>query len=103
MGLGVRDGNGVIFVSHRGDVYPAGFLPHPSLGNVRAKPLSEIYSGAPPLQALRNMDALGGKCGACEFRWACGGSRARAYAMTGDLMGADPLCNYQVGAVPAVG
>ncbi len=103
MGFGVRDGNGVIFVSHRGEVYPAGFLPYPPLGNVRTRPLSEIYSGAPPLQALRNMDALGGKCGACEFRWACGGSRARAYAMTGDLMGADPLCNYQVAAVPTVG
>jgi radical SAM protein len=98
MGFGVRDGNGVIFISHRGDVHPAGFLPHPLLGNVRDRPLSEIYRESPALRALRDMDALTGKCGACDFRWACGGSRARAYAMTGDPMGADPFCAYQPAA-----
>ncbi|MBI1723049.1 MAG: TIGR04053 family radical SAM/SPASM domain-containing protein [Gemmatimonadetes bacterium] len=95
MGFGMRDGNGVIFVSHRGDVYPAGFLPAPLLGNVRQRPLSEIYRRAPALHQLRNMDALHGKCGACEFRWACGGSRSRAYAATGDFMAAEPTCIYQ--------
>lgn len=94
MGFGVRDGNGVIFVSHRGDVYPAGFLPYPCLGNVRQRPLSEIYRTSPALLELRDMDQLRGKCGTCEFRWACGGSRARAYAMTGDYLGSDPLCSY---------
>lgn len=94
MGFGIRDGNGVIFVSHRGDVYPAGFLPYPLLGNVRERPLSEIYSGAPALLELRDMDRLHGKCGTCDFRWACGGSRARAYAMTGDYLGSDPFCSY---------
>jgi len=92
MGFGVRDGNGVIFVSHRGEVHPAGFLPHPLLGNVRQTPLSEIYRTAPPLLALRDMDRLHGPCAACAYRWACGGSRARAYAMTGDLMESDPFC-----------
>lgn len=95
MGLGVRDGNGVIFVSHRGDVYPAGFLPYPLLGNVRERPLSIIYRTSPELQRLRDMDALRGKCGACEFRWACGGSRARAYAMEGDPLASDPFCAYE--------
>jgi radical SAM protein with 4Fe4S-binding SPASM domain len=95
MGFGVRDGNGVIFVSHRGDVYPAGFLPHPSLGNVRQRPLSAIYRDHPALQELRDMTRLKGKCGECEFRWACGGSRARAYAMTGDVLESDPFCAYQ--------
>lgn len=95
MGLGVRDGNGVIFVSHRGDVYPAGFLPYPTLGNVRDQPLSEIYRTAPGLLSLRDMDRLNGKCGACALRWACGGSRARAWAMTGDPMATDPLCPYE--------
>ena len=95
MGFGVRDGNGVIFVSHHGDVYPAGFLPSPHLGNVRERPLSEIYRTAPALRALRNPDGFRGKCGVCEFRWACGGSRARAFAMTGDLLGSDPFCSYQ--------
>lgn len=95
MGFGVRDGHGVIFVSHRGDVYPAGFLPAPLLGNVRERPLSEIYRRSPSLQALRDMDQLRGKCGACAFRWICGGSRARAYAMTGDPLAADPSCVFQ--------
>jgi radical SAM protein len=94
MGFGVRDGNGVIFVSHRGGVYPAGFLPHPHLGNIRERPLSEIYRSAAALRVLRDADAFTGKCGGCEFRWACGGSRARAYAMTGDVLGSDPFCSY---------
>ncbi len=101
MGFGVRDGNGVIFVSHRGEVYPAGFLPHPRLGNVRETPLSELYRDAPALQVLRNMDRLNGACGGCDWRWACGGSRARAWAMTGDLMGSDPFCLVPAGAAPA--
>lgn len=98
MGFGVRDGNGVIFVSHRGDVHPAGFLPYPHLGNVRERPLSEIYRSAPALRALRDADGFTGRCGACEFRWACGGSRARAFAMTGDVLGSDPLCAYEPAA-----
>jgi radical SAM protein len=97
MGFGVRDGNGVIFVSHRGEVFPAGFLPYPSLGNVRETPLSELYATAPALVALRDMDQLRGACGRCTFRWACGGSRARAYAMTGDVMETDPFCEVPAG------
>lgn len=100
-GLGVRDGNGVIFVSHRGDVFPAGFLPYPVLGNVREEPLSQLYREAPQLLELRNMENLRGACGRCEFRWACGGSRARAYAMTGDAMETDPLCALAVAGAPA--
>ncbi|MFQ5479335.1 MAG: TIGR04053 family radical SAM/SPASM domain-containing protein [Candidatus Binatia bacterium] len=99
MGFGIRDGNGVVFVSHVGDVYPAGFLPHPLLGNVRQTPLSDIYRDAPALQTLRDAESLKGNCGSCEFHWACGGSRARAYAMTGDALETDPLCAYD----PATG
>jgi len=95
MGFGIRDGNGVIFVSHRGEVYPAGFLPYPLLGNVREKPLSSIYRDSPLLMELRDMDRVKGKCGRCEFRWVCGGSRARAYAVTGDYMAEEPCCTYQ--------
>ena len=95
MGFGIRDGNGVIFVSHKGEVYPAGFLPSPLLGNVREKPLSEIYRNSPLLRELRDMDRVTGKCGDCEFRWVCGGSRARAYAITGDYLAAEPICVYQ--------
>ncbi len=96
MGFGVRDGNGVIFVSHKGEVYPAGFLPAPFLGNVREKLLSDIYRNSPLLMELRDMDRVTGKCGCCEFRWICGGSRARAYAVTGNYLAEEPLCVYNV-------
>lgn len=95
MMLGVRDGNGVVFVSHVGDVHPAGFLPHPLLGNVRDTPLEEIYRHHPALLELRDPDAYTARCGRCEYKWACGGSRARAWTMTGDALGEDPLCAYQ--------
>lgn len=95
MAMGVRDGNGVVFVSHTGDVHPAGFLPHPLLGNVREEPLEALYRDAPALRMLRDPDQLRGRCGVCDYRWACGGSRARAFAMTGDAMGEDPLCAYR--------
>ena len=91
----MRDGNGVVFVSHRGDVLPAGFLPHPHLGNVREDSLAAVYSDSPQLAELRNMNLLKGKCGDREFRWLCGGSPARAYGMTGDAMESDPSCTYE--------
>jgi len=95
MGFGIRDGNGVVFVSHKGEVYPAGFLPYPLLGNLRTQPLSDIYRNSPFLLELRDMDRLKGKCGRCEFRWVCGGSRARAYGLTADPMESDPFCAYE--------
>ena len=101
MGFGVRDGNGVVFVSHVGEVYPAGFLPYPLLGNVRDRSLREIYADSPALHELRDANSLRGRCGRCEYRFACGGSRARAYAMTGDVLGDDPLCDYQPKAAAA--
>ena len=95
MGFGMRDGNGVVFVARNGDVYPAGFLPHPKLGNVKHDSVSAIYRTHPALLELRDMDRLDGKCGRCEFRWLCGGSRARAFAASGNLLGPEPLCSYQ--------
>jgi len=96
-GLGIRDGNGVVFVSHLGDVTPAGFLPI-RIGNVRETKLSDLYRGAPLMVDLRDADRLEGKCGRCDYRWACGGSRARAYGMTGNAMGSDPFCAYDPSA-----
>jgi radical SAM protein with 4Fe4S-binding SPASM domain len=98
-GLGIRDGNGVIFVSHRGRVLPSGFVPHTPLGNVKETPLHELYRSAPALQELRNMDHLHGKCGRCEFRWICGGSRARAAAVGGHMLAEEPLCAYEPSAL----
>lgn len=90
---GVNDGDGFVFVSHRGDIYPSGFLPV-SAGNVRTHDLAEVYRTHELFRALRDRSRLGGKCGACEYRAVCGGSRARAFAMTGDWLAADPLCAY---------
>ena len=92
-GFGVRDGNGIMFISHIGEIYPSGFLPIP-LGNVRREDPVAIYREHPLFVALRDPDALKGKCGRCPFRAICGGSRARAYAVTGDPLESDPLCPY---------
>jgi MoaA/NifB/PqqE/SkfB family radical SAM enzyme len=99
-GFGVRDGNGVVFVSHTGDVSPSGFLDLPT-GNVRSASLVDIYRGAPLFQALRDVDRFGGRCGVCRFRAICGGSRARAWAATGDPLAEDPLCTLDVPALRA--
>jgi radical SAM protein len=90
---GVNDGDGFLFVSHRGDIYPSGFLPK-SAGNVRTDDVVEVYRTHDLFRSLRDRSQLKGKCGVCEFRTVCGGSRARAYAMTGDPLEADPLCAY---------
>jgi radical SAM protein with 4Fe4S-binding SPASM domain len=92
--LGVNDGKGVVFVSHVGVVQPSGFLPL-GAGNIRQRPLADIYRNAPLFRQLRNPDLLKGKCGVCEFRHICGGSRARAYAVTGDYLRSDPYCVYR--------
>ncbi|MBI2916716.1 MAG: TIGR04053 family radical SAM/SPASM domain-containing protein [Chloroflexi bacterium] len=99
---GVNDGNGVVFISHVGDVCPSGFLPV-SGGNVRQQPLAEVYRGSKLFRELRDTSRLKGKCGRCEFNRICGGSRARAYAMTGDYLEAEPCCVYQPRAPAPVG
>ncbi len=83
----VNDGKGFVFISHVGNVYPSGFLPIHA-GNMRETPLGEIYRNAPIFKALRDTKRLEGKCGACEYKEICGGSRARAYALTGDPLAA---------------
>ncbi len=90
---GVGDGDGFLFVNHRGEIFPSGFLPV-SAGNVRTHDLIDVYRTHELFRALRDRDRLEGKCGVCEYRSVCGGSRARAYAMTGNWMAADPLCAY---------
>jgi radical SAM protein len=90
----VNDGKGFLFISHVGNVYPSGFLPIDA-GNVRQTPLSEIYREAPIFKALRDTSQLKGKCGVCEYKEICGGSRARAYALTGDPLAPEPCCIFQ--------
>ncbi len=89
-----RDGKGIMFISHTGDIQPSGFLPI-TAGNVRHDDIGEVYRTSPLFVKLRDDDALQGKCGICEFRKICGGSRARAYAVYGDMMAEDNLCPWQ--------
>ncbi len=91
--LAVSDARGVVFISRRGDVQPSGFLPI-IVGNVRERPLTDIYASSPLLRAIRDPERLRGRCGRCEFRSLCGGSRAQAFARSGDPLGEDPTCPY---------
>jgi len=92
--LGVNDGRGVVFISHTGNVQPSGFLNLVG-GNIRARSLADIYRDSPLFRSVRDFTQLTGKCGVCEFKSICGGSRSRAYAITGDPMRSDPYCLYQ--------
>ena len=95
-----NDGNGIFFVSHLGDVYPSGFLPYRT-GNVRTDDVVELYREHPMFKSLRDPGALKGKSGMCPFNVVCGGSRARAFAMTGDPLEAEPCCPYLPAAISA--
>lgn len=99
----VNAGKGFAFVAYNGEVYPSGFLPL-SAGNIRRIPLRTIYRLSPLMQALRDPDRLKGRCGLCEYRCLCGGSRSRAYAVTGDYLAEEPCCAYvpSPGALPQV-
>jgi radical SAM protein len=91
---GVSDGKGFVFISHQGEVYPSGFLPI-SGGNVRRDSLVDIYRNRALFRVLRDTSLREGKCGLCEYHKICGGSRSRAYALTGDFLAEDPRCVFQ--------
>ena len=95
----INAGNGFVFISHLGDVFPSGFMPVKA-GNVREQSLVDIYRSAPLFQTLRDPDSLEGRCGLCEFNGICGGSRSRAYAVTGNPMAEEPFCTYEPGTFP---
>lgn len=92
--IGINDGKGFMFISHAGGIRPSGFLPLTG-GNVRVDDLWDVYRHCEIFKQLRDPSRLGGKCGRCEFKNVCGGSRSRAYAMTGDYLAEEPLCDYQ--------
>ena len=96
MTKGCLAGTGVCFISHRGEVYPCGYLPVPA-GDLNKQSFAEIWEKSPVFQQLRNTDNLKGKCGYCEFRNVCMGCRARAFAASGDYMDEEPFCIYQPG------
>jgi len=94
MTKGCLAGSGVCFISHRGEVFPCGYLPL-AAGDIRTQPLQEIWEGSPLFAELRDPDHLTGKCGLCEFKRVCGGCRARAYGMTLEYLGEEPFCSYE--------
>lgn len=96
--LYVNDGKGVMFVSHRGDIHPSGFLPI-DCGRFPRDSVVRAYQSSPVFRTLRDADLLQGKCHVCEFRSVCGGSRARAYAVTGDPLAEEPDCDYIPAAI----
>jgi radical SAM protein len=95
-GVPSNDGKGILFISHRGEVCPSGFLPI-SAGNVRRDSVVDLYRESALFRSLRDPSALQGKCGRCPFNSICGGCRARAYATTGDPLAAEPYCIFQPG------
>lgn len=101
MPRGLHEARGFIFISHTGEVYPNGFLPLPA-GNVRHRRLQDIYLNSPLFVSLRDSSLLKGKCGVCEYREICGGSRARAYATTHDPLAEEPLCVYLPNALRSI-
>ncbi len=91
--MGVTDGRGTIFISHVGEIQPTGFLPIIA-GNVRKDNIKNVYKNSKIFNDLKNPNMLKGKCGRCEFKNICGGSRARAYAVYGDYLQEDPACPF---------
>jgi radical SAM protein with 4Fe4S-binding SPASM domain len=90
---GTNDGKGILFVSHVGEIYPSGFLPM-VCGRVPFDSVVRVYQQSRLFRALRDPDRLGGKCGACEFKRVCGGSRARAYTTSGNPLAEEPDCAH---------
>jgi radical SAM protein with 4Fe4S-binding SPASM domain len=79
-----------------GDVTPCPYLPV-FAGSLRSATLADLWTTSALFADVRRRAALGGRCGACEMNTQCGGCRARAYGMTGDLMAEDPLCTHTPG------
>lgn len=92
----VNDGRGFMFISHDGRIAPSGFLPI-TAGDVRTDSAVDVYRTAPLFRALRNPGRLTGRCAACRWRDVCGGSRSRAFALTGDPHAEEPTCAHQPG------
>jgi len=96
---GLNDGKGVMFVGHTGEIFPSGFMPI-FCGQYPQQSVVEAYQDSPLFIDLRDANRLEGKCGQCEYRTICGGSRARSYALTGNPLAEEPDCAY---LPPAIG
>ncbi len=90
---GCLAGTGVTFISHRGEVFPCGYLPIEA-GHVRHQSFADIWQNSPLFAELRDPDLLDGKCGVCQFKTLCSGCRARSYGITGNYLAEEPFCAY---------
>jgi radical SAM protein with 4Fe4S-binding SPASM domain len=99
--FGIRDGHGIVFVSHTGDICPAGFLPLVT-GNIRQDSLADVYRDAPVFQSLHDPTQFEGRCGQCQYHMLCGGSRSRAFEATGNALAEDPLCTHNPHPAPQI-
>ncbi|WP_054952878.1 TIGR04053 family radical SAM/SPASM domain-containing protein [Flaviflexus massiliensis] len=97
--INISSGNGFVFINHVGQVTPSGFLDVPA-GNVRDSSLVDLYRNSELFSGIRRTELLEGKCGRCEYRDVCGGSRSRAYNSTGNIYAEEPLCIYEPGSFP---
>lgn len=90
---GCMAGDGFVFISHRGTLQTCGFLDLPC-GDLRQSvyDFPKAYLESTIFNRVRARANYLGKCGLCEFRGVCGGCRARAYAHSGDYLGAEPTC-----------
>ena len=91
--MGINDGKGMMFVSHTGLIHPSGFMPL-VCGMFPFNNVVDVYQHSPIFRRLRDPDSFEGKCGYCEYRNLCGGSRARAFNVTGNPYIAEPDCIY---------
>lgn len=97
---GCPAGTHYLGIRPNGDVTPCPYLPL-FAGNLQQTGLRELWDSSELFTRIRRRDHLGGRCGPCELNTLCGGCRARAYGMTGDLMAEDPLCTHQPGTLQA--
>ena len=94
---GCLSGTGFCFISHVGTVQGCGYLDI-SAGNVKEQTFGQIWNNSKLFNSLRDLSALKGKCGICEYQRVCGGCRARAYEASGDCLDAEPYCIYEPAA-----
>ncbi|MBA4389641.1 MAG: radical SAM/SPASM domain-containing protein [Syntrophus sp. (in: bacteria)] len=91
---GCLAGKSFMFISHKGIVQPCGYLEVPA-GDVRVSGVQKVWEESPVFRNLRDLGSYKGKCGGCKFLSICGGCRARAYELTGDILEEEPLCSYK--------
>ncbi|MDH3254123.1 MAG: radical SAM protein [Acidobacteriota bacterium] len=95
---GCPAGTQYLGIRPNGDVTPCPYLPLFG-GNLEVDNLRKVWNDSAVFRTIRQRDELGGRCGDCELSSHCGGCRARAYGMTGELLAADPLCSHEPGSL----